>query len=166
LKLKEKGDLHESIMAFEAEVTNNPKNEVAWRYLGNTHAECDDDNLAIGALIKASELDPENLDVLLDLSCSFTNNLSRFGALNNLKKWLQVHPLYGSINFNDEKEISLKDLEKEVLDLFVQATEKDSSDPSLHTALGVLYHLTDDYESSENSFKNALELNPDSFSLW
>jgi len=166
LKLKEKGDLHQSILAFEAEVKQNPKNEEAWRLLGNTHAECDNDNLAIGALIKASELDPENLDTLLDLSCSYTNNFSRFGALNNLKKWLQNHPLYGSLDFKTDKEISLKELEKEVLDLFILATEKDSTDASLYTALGVLYSIKDDTDMAEKSFKSALELNSESHTLW
>jgi len=121
--------------------------------------------LAIGALIKSSELDPNNLDTLLDLSCSYTNNLSRFGGLNNLKKWIQNHPLYGS-KYDENEQIDIKTLEKDVLNLFLSALKKDSKDVSLYTALGVLYNITNDYDSAEKSFISALELNPDSFGLW
>jgi tetratricopeptide (TPR) repeat protein len=103
---------------------------------------------------------------LLDLSCSYTNNLSRFGALNNLKKWILNHPLYGTKNDENDLSNDIKTLEKDVLNLFLSALEKDSKDVSLYTALGVLYNITNDYDSAEKFFLKAIEINPDSFALW
>ncbi|KAL3643229.1 Peroxisomal membrane signal receptor PTS1 [Castilleja foliolosa] len=68
-----KGLLSEAVLALEAEVLKNPDNAEGWRLLGVAHAENDDDQQAIAAMMRAQEVDPTNLEVLLALGVSHTN---------------------------------------------------------------------------------------------
>ncbi|XP_040942083.1 peroxisome biogenesis protein 5 [Gossypium hirsutum] len=72
-ELFRKGLLREAVLALEAEVMKNPENAEGWRLLGITHAENDDDQQAIAAMMRAQEADPTNLEVLLALGVSHTN---------------------------------------------------------------------------------------------
>jgi peroxin-5 len=72
-ELFRKGLLSEAVLALEAEVLKNPDNAEGWRLLGVTHAENDDDQQAIAAMMRAQEADPTNLEVLLALGVSHTN---------------------------------------------------------------------------------------------
>ncbi|KAH1063029.1 hypothetical protein J1N35_028016 [Gossypium stocksii] len=58
-----KGLLSEAVLALEAEVMKNPENAEGWRLLGITHAESDDDQQVIAAMMCAQEADPTNLEV-------------------------------------------------------------------------------------------------------
>ncbi|XP_017646815.1 peroxisome biogenesis protein 5-like [Gossypium arboreum] len=57
-----KGLLSEAVLALEAEVMKNPENAEGWRLLGITHAENDDDQQAIAAMMRAQEAYPTNLE--------------------------------------------------------------------------------------------------------
>ncbi|KAH0459479.1 hypothetical protein IEQ34_012293 [Dendrobium chrysotoxum] len=72
-ELFRKGLLSEAVLALEAEVLKNPDNAEGWRFLGITHAENDDDQQAIASMMRAQEVDPTNLEVLLALGVSYTN---------------------------------------------------------------------------------------------
>ncbi|KAG8047687.1 hypothetical protein GUJ93_ZPchr0008g11969 [Zizania palustris] len=72
-ELFHKGLLSEAVLALEAEVLKNPDNAEGWRLLGITHAENDDDQQAIAAMMRAQEANPTNLEVLLALGVSHTN---------------------------------------------------------------------------------------------
>jgi peroxin-5 len=72
-ELFRKGLLSEAVLALEAEVLKNPDNAEGWRLLGVTHAENDDDQQAIAAMMRAQEANPTNLEVLLALGVSHTN---------------------------------------------------------------------------------------------
>ncbi|GFP90610.1 peroxisome biogenesis protein 5 [Phtheirospermum japonicum] len=75
-ELFRKGLLSEAVLALEAEVLKNPDNAEGWRLLGVAHAENDDDQQAIAAMMRAQEVDPTNLEVLLALGVSHTNGCS------------------------------------------------------------------------------------------
>ncbi|KAG4164225.1 hypothetical protein ERO13_A13G000950v2, partial [Gossypium hirsutum] len=99
-ELFRKGLLREAVLALEAEVMKNPENAEGWRLLGITHAENDDDQQAIAAMMRAQEADPTNLEVLLALGVSHTNGYSELeqtAALKYLYGWLRHHPKYGTL---------------------------------------------------------------------
>ncbi|XP_042497602.1 peroxisome biogenesis protein 5-like [Macadamia integrifolia] len=96
-ELFRKGLLSEAVLALEAEVLKNPDNAEGWRLLGITHAENDDDQQAIASMMRAQEVDPTNLEVLLALGVSHTNELEQAAALKYLYRWLQHHPKYGTL---------------------------------------------------------------------
>jgi len=69
----------------------------AWQYLGQAQAENDKDDLAIAALNGAVKADPGNLDALLNLSVSYTNDFHKDRALDTLVQWMQYNPQYREV---------------------------------------------------------------------
>ena len=89
----DEGETFQAILALEAGLQKT-ENVKAWHILGRLHQENDDDDKAVACLLKAHEKDPKNLDVLLALGVSCTNNLEQDQALNFIKLWVQNHPKY------------------------------------------------------------------------
>lgn len=48
-------------------------------------------------MVRALEADPENLEVLLSLGVSHTNELDQQEALGHLSKWLMNHSMHGAM---------------------------------------------------------------------
>ncbi|KAG9143930.1 hypothetical protein Leryth_016124 [Lithospermum erythrorhizon] len=162
-ELFRKGLLSEAVLALEAEVLKNPENAEGWRLLGITHAENDDDQQAIAAMMRAHEADSTNLEVLLSLGVSHTNELEQPTALKYLYGWLRHHPKYGTFAAQQEPE-SL--YHADVAGLFNDAAKMSPDDADIHIVLGVLYNLSREYDRAIESFKRALELKPRDYSLW
>ncbi|KAF8031314.1 hypothetical protein BT93_D0494 [Corymbia citriodora subsp. variegata] len=158
-----RGLLSEAILALEAEVLKNPDNAEGWRLLGIAHAENDDDQQAIAAMMRAQEADPTNLEVLLSLGVSHTNELEQAAALRYLYAWLRHHPKYGTLASPDMPE-SL--YHADVARLFNDAAQMSPEDADVHIVLGVLYNLSREYDRAIASFQTALQLKPNDYSLW
>ncbi|KAL8166122.1 hypothetical protein V2J09_007621 [Rumex salicifolius] len=162
-ELFRKGLLSEAVLALEAEIMKNPGNAEGWRLLGIAHAENDDDQQAIAAMLKAQEADPTNLEVLLALGVSHTNELEQAAALKYLFQWLRHHPKYGSLA-PPETPASL--YHADVSRMFNEAAQMSPEDTDIHIVLGVLYNLSREYDKAIESFNAALKLKPQDYSLW
>ncbi|KAE8723583.1 Peroxisome bioproteinsis protein 5 [Hibiscus syriacus] len=158
-----KGLLSEAVLALEAEVMKNPENAEGWRLLGITHAENDDDQQAIAAMMRAQEADPTNLEVLLSLGVSHTNELEQSAALKYLYGWLCHHPKYGTLA---PPELTDSLYYADVARLFNEAAQMSPEDADVHIVLGVLYNLSREYDKAIAAFKTALKLKPNDYSLW
>ncbi|RVW60739.1 Peroxisome biogenesis protein 5 [Vitis vinifera] len=53
--------------------------------------------VAIASMMRAQEVEPTNLEVLLALGVSHTNELEQAAALKYLYSWLRHHPKYGTL---------------------------------------------------------------------
>ncbi|XWS27654.1 hypothetical protein CRYUN_Cryun25bG0000100 [Craigia yunnanensis] len=162
-ELFRKGLLSEAVLALEAEVMKNPENAEGWRLLGITHAENDDDQQAIAAMMRAQEADPTNLEVLLALGVSHTNELEQAAALKYLYGWLRHHPKYGTLA---PPELIDSLYYADVARLFNEVAQMSPEDADVHIVLGVLYNLSREYDKAIATFKNALKLKPNDYSLW
>jgi peroxin-5 len=175
MQLFEAGNLSEAVLAFEAVLQKTPEDADCWRLLGQCHAENEEEAAAIAALLKAVEFDPYNLEALLLLSVSFTNDLEQSRALNFLKAWLQHHPDYQSIHLDDE----VKQFEEMyggggdqasahqlVTHLFMRASQAIPNDADVLVALGVLYNISSEYDKAVVTFQRAVELRPTDASIW
>ncbi|CAL8998763.1 unnamed protein product [Prunus brigantina] len=158
-----KGLLSEAVLALEAEVLKNPENAEGWRLLGIAHAENDDDQQAIAAMMRAQEADPTNLEVLLALGVSHTNELEQAAALKYLYGWLRHHQKYGVLA---QPELSDSLYYADVARLFNEAAQMSPEDADVHIVLGVLYNLSREYDKAIESFRLALKLKPQDYSLW
>ncbi|KAM7250693.1 hypothetical protein ACFE04_022576 [Oxalis oulophora] len=158
-----KGLLSEAVLALEAEVLKNPDNAEGWRLLGIAHAENDDDQQAIAAMMRAQEADPTNLEVLLSLGVSHTNELEQAAALKYLYGWLRNHPKYGTLA---PPELSDSPYYNDVARIFNDAAKLSPEDADVHIVLGVLYNLVREYDKAIPSFETALKLKPNDYSLW
>lgn len=96
-KLMKEGLLSEAILAFEACVIKEENRSEAWRNLGICHAHNDNDILAISAFLKCYELNPHDLEALLHLGVSYTNEINPLRAITYLRNWIASHSDYGSL---------------------------------------------------------------------
>ncbi|KAM6579120.1 hypothetical protein CsatA_002894 [Cannabis sativa] len=162
-ELFRKGLLSEAVLALEAEVLKNPENAEGWRLLGIANAENDDDQQAIAAMMRAQEADPANLEVLLALGVSHTNELEQAAALKYLYGWLRNHPKYGTLATPGLADsLYYADVSR----LFNEAAQMSPEDADVHIVLGVLYNLSREYDKAIESFQTALKLKPHDYSLW
>lgn len=178
LRLMKEGNLNEAILAFEACVQIEQNRSEAWRYLGICHADNENENSGIAAFLKCIENDPYDLDALLQLGVSYTNEIDPTRALKYLRSWIANHPDYSILNANatansDEKEAHLptsfmgsRREHTKVVDLFNKALQINGKDADLHIVLGVLYNITSDYDKAEVHFKKAIQARPKDPSLW
>merc|ERR1719183_370387 len=90
-QLLREGKDKEAMLALEAEVQKNPESSEGWRMLGEIYAEQDQDVEAIQCLRKGHEADPYNLQSLLALAVSLTNELDQLPALRYLRTWIENH---------------------------------------------------------------------------
>jgi cytochrome c-type biogenesis protein CcmH/NrfG len=75
-------------LCLEAEVQENTTNAEAWRILGQLYQENDMDEFAMIAFKNANEADPYDLDSLLCLGISCTNELDEKEAQRCFQNWL------------------------------------------------------------------------------
>jgi len=170
------GMITESVLALEAAVHQNPENSKAWQYLGQAHAENDKDNQAITCLVKAVDVDPQNLEALAALAVSYTNDFNREKALDALETWLKRHPEYSHIPASAppppvlENDFYLDAWGKHtyIANMYLEAARQhpEDPDPEVQTSLGLLYNLSYEYDKAVDCFKAALTKRPTDYLLW
>nr|CCA20458.1 peroxisomal targeting signal 1 receptor putative [Albugo laibachii Nc14] len=165
VRLFKSGPLAEAIYAFEAEVQQHPENSEAWRMLGESHAENDEDKGAIKCLERAIEEDPYNLDALLALGVSLVNEVDSQGALVALKSWVKHNPKFHGLEIRND-EYSDGSLMDEVMQFMLHAQAHDPEDTDVKVVLGVLYSVSRDYDAAIHNFRFAAQHRPNEHSLW
>ncbi|KAI7842283.1 hypothetical protein COHA_003924 [Chlorella ohadii] len=161
-----RGVLSEAVLALEAECQRNPSNAEAWRLLGTVQAENDDDQQAIAAMNRALAADPSDLDVLLSLGVSHTNELEQSEALGYLRQWVTRHPKHAAAAAQVAPIEDSSQAAHYVALMFEAAARAHPEDGELHSALGVVYNLGRRYDDAVEAFREALRLSPQDYSLW
>ncbi|KAF6149283.1 hypothetical protein GIB67_026139, partial [Kingdonia uniflora] len=118
---------------------------------------------AIVSMMVAQDGDPKNLEVLLALGVSHTNELEQAAALKYLYGWLQNHPKYGTIAPPERSNYLYY---ADVARLFNEAAQISPDDVDVHIVLGVLYNISREYDKAIGSYQTALKLKPRDYSLW
>lgn len=75
----------------------NQSHAEAWRLLGQLYQENDQDDEAILAFKHAYNADPYDLDSLMLLGVSCTNEMVDRDAKSYLHEWLRCHPDYQGV---------------------------------------------------------------------
>lgn len=163
--MKEGGNLSLAALAFEAAVQRNPEHVEAWVYLGSAQAQNEKETAAIRALEQAMKLDPNNLDALMGLAVSYTNEGYDSTAYRTLERWLSVkypnilhpkdlHPA-AEMGFTDRQQLHDK-----VTSLFIKAAQLspdgEHMDPDVQVGLGVLFYGAEEYDKAVDCFQAAL----------
>ena len=162
-----------------------PEHSTGWQTLGRAHADSDDDTRAIACLRRAVASDAHNLDALLALGVSYTNELDQTRALHHLQHWLESHPEFAGLELPKAGGAAAAAaaggpeaaaaaarygnpyaLQQQLTRTFVAAAEARPDNADLHAVLGVLYNLSRSYPEAMAAFERALQLQPENYSLW
>jgi peroxin-5 len=163
--LREYGNLSLAALAFEAAVQQNPDHIEAWTLLGSAQAQNEKESPAIRALERALTLDANNLDALMGLAVSYTNEGYDSTAYRTLERWLsvkypQIHP---PDQVSEAADLGFTDraiLHEKVTNLFIRAAQLSPSgehmDPDVQVGLGVLFYGEEEFEKAVDCFNAAL----------
>lgn len=163
--MREGGNLSLAALAFEAAVQEDPQHVQAWTMLGSAQAQNEKEIPAIRALEQALNIDPNNLDALMGLAVSYTNEGYDSTAYRTLERWLSVkYPqIIDPKNVSPEADLGFTDrqiLHDKVTDLFIQAAQLSPSgeqmDPDVQVGLGVLFYCAEEYGKAVDCFSSAL----------
>ncbi|KAG5973788.1 hypothetical protein E4U55_000279 [Claviceps digitariae] len=163
--MKEGGNLSLAALAFEAAAQQNPEHVEAWVYLGKAQAQNEKETAAIRAMEQALKLDPNNLEALMGLAISYTNEGYDSVAYRTLERWLSAkYP-----NILDPKDLDpapavgftdRQILHEKVTDLFIKAAQLspdgEHMDPDVQVGLGVLFYGAEEYDKAVDCFQSAL----------
>lgn len=163
--MKEGGNLSLAALAFEAAAQQNQEHVEAWVYLGLAQAQNEKETAAIRALEQAVRLDPNNLEALMGLAVSYTNEGYDARAYRTLERWLsakypqivppeKLHPP-AEVGFTEKAQ-----LHQSVTENFIRAAQLrpggESMDPDVQVGLGVLFYGMEEYDKAVDCFRSAL----------
>ncbi|XP_032945318.1 PEX5-related protein isoform X11 [Rhinolophus ferrumequinum] len=178
LKRLKEGDLPVTILFMEAAILQDPGDAEAWQFLGITQAENENEQAAIVALQRCLDLQPNNLKALMALAVSYTNTGHQQDACESLKNWIKQNPKYKYLVKSKKgspgltRRMSKSPVDSAVLEgvkeLYLEAAHQngDVIDPDLQTGLGVLFHLSGEFNRAIDAFNAALTVRPEDYSLW
>lgn len=165
-KLNDELKVHDAVLALKAHLTKNPDHAPSWRLLGQLYQEKDEDERAIAYFKKAYDLDPYDLDSLLCLGVSCTNELNERVAMNYLVDWLRYNPEYCDLPIPDDTITDIDQLRKALKETFQQANEKNPDDVEVLVCLGVIAFGEREYNLAAEYFGAAAHENPNDYNLW
>mmetsp|Transcript_59336 Transcript_59336/g.94209 ORF Transcript_59336/g.94209 Transcript_59336/m.94209 type:complete len:760 (-) Transcript_59336:84-2363(-) len=167
-RLLREGRDREALLALEAEVKRNPESSEGWRQLGQLYAELDQDVEAIQCLRKGHEVDPYNLDSLLALGVSCTNELDQLPALRYLRMWIENHEDHQVLveGLEPPPDYQFEAWRKQVTHLFNMAAEANPMDADVFVALGVMENINRNYEAATRALAGACRLRPNDHTVW
>ena len=160
--LKNDGNLSFAALAFEAACQMNQMHLEAWRMLGSVQSENENESAAIKALEQACELEPDDLDILIKLAVSYTNEGFEDRAYECLGQWLSTK--YPHIQINEANADAQLPEERHtyerIKEAFIQAAQysstSESIDPDVQVGLGVLLFSDENYEMGADCFASAI----------
>lgn len=163
--MEEGGNLSLAALAFEAAVQKDSQHVEAWTMLGSAQAQNEKEAPAIRALEQALKLDPSNLDALMGLAVSFTNEGYDSTAYRTLEQWLatkypQIIDQSALSSATDMGFTDRHQLHEKVTNLFIQAAQLspdgEHMDPDVQVGLGVLFYGDEEYAKAVDCFEAAL----------
>ncbi|KAF4585340.1 Peroxisomal targeting signal receptor [Ophiocordyceps camponoti-floridani] len=164
--MREGGNLSLAALAFEAAVQQDPNHVEAWVWLGQAQAQNEKETAAIRAMEEALKLDGQQLDALMGLAVSYTNEGYDSTAYRTLERWLSakypaildaqdLHP-QSDMGFSDRQQLHDK-----VTGLFIKAAQLspdgERMDPDVQVGLGVLFYGAEEYDKAVDCFRAALQ---------
>ncbi|KAI6814147.1 TPR-like protein [Hortaea werneckii] len=167
--LHEGGNLSLASLAFEAAVQKDENFTDAWVALGQAQAQNEKEAPAIRALEQAIKLDPSNLEALMGLSVSYTNEGYDSLAYRTLERWVGAkYPQLGvaprGLEDDAAEEMGFTDrhlLHEKVTNLFLEAAQMNPEggnvDVDVQVGLGVLFYGSEEYEKAIDCFNAALD---------
>jgi len=157
-----------ALLCLEAEVQRNPESSEGWRIMGQLYAEMDQDVEAIRCLRRGHEVDPYNLDSLLALGVSCTNESDQLPAMRYMRTWIENHEVHQTLvqGLEPPADHQLFAWKQQVTGLFRHAAQSNPTDYDVFVALGVMENLNRNSDGAIQAFATACRLRPGDHSAW
>ncbi|KAL8293513.1 hypothetical protein RQP46_000214 [Phenoliferia psychrophenolica] len=169
---------YDSILEHEAAVQRNPRDPQGWLSLGIKQQENEREELAIKALNRALELDPDMGAAYLALAVSYTNENERARAYESIDRWIDSLASMGRYprevdNYRDlfgklpDTSGGQAPRHEYLTGLLIQMAQsragKDGADvdADVQIGLGVLFNTSEEYDKASDCFESALSVRPD-----
>jgi peroxin-5 len=152
-----------AVLAFEEACRANPVHFEAWRMLGSVLAEVEREPAAIQAFKEALKLEPSNIDIMMRLAVSYTNEGDHESACLCLEQWLKIKYPQVPIPEPDRQTTCPSDAQLlgRIKEPFIQAArlslEEESIDPDVQVGLGVLMFASELYGMAADCFYAAIQ---------
>jgi len=132
------------------------------------YAELDQDVEAIQCLRRGHEVDPYNLDSLLALGVSCTNELDQLPALRYLRTWIENHDEHSVLcqGLEPPAEYEYEAWRQQVTMLFNKAAEANPLDANVFVALGVMENINRNYDKAIMALATGCRLRPNDHAMW
>lgn len=193
LKRMNSGDIPAAVLLFEAATKSEPENVDGWRLLGISQAKNENDHKAIAAMKRCLALEPTNLEALMYLATSLTNESMPTEACYALQEWLKQHPKYKHLveeavptqdtssqiylgptplskrwSTNNQNDIFMNGFYEAVRKGFINAAllSPDEPDADVQCGLGVLFNVSGEFEKAADCFKTAVSVCHTDHTLW
>lgn len=154
------GNLSLAALAFEAAVQQKADHVEAWTLLGSCQAQNEKETPAIRALETALRLDPQNLNAMMGLAVSYTNEGYDTTAYSTLERWIGTKYPQLTKDAPPTTNVDRQALHQRVIDLFIQAAqlspEGQQMDSDVQVGLGVLFYGDEEYDKAVDCFNAAL----------
>jgi len=158
------GNLSVAALAFEAACEADSGHFDAWKMLGSVLSEVEREDTAIEALNEALKLSPTNLDIIMRLAISHTNEGASTFAYEHLEKWITTkypQTTIPELEASDCLPTSLQLLDR-IKDPFLQAarlsvTNGNDFDPDVQVGLGVLLFSAREFQLAADCFSAAIQ---------
>jgi len=160
----------DTLLEKEADVQAHPDDSLAWLGLGLKQQENEKEALAIAALQRAVELNPQLKEAWLALAVSYTNDNMRHKAYDAMEKWMDCNTQYKDTissfrahEAHQEERASVAERHKHLTRLIVEMARagKHEVDADVQIALGVLFNASEEYDKAGDCFMSALSVRPD-----
>ncbi len=164
------GDIANAVLLLEEAVRQSEdRKEEAWFYLGLAQSENENDEAAIKALTSVLRRNPCNLEALMALSASYTNEGDMAKAVQTLEDWLRLNPEYSEVaahlpssSTTESPTDSIRSFSslfmfhtraEQLLSGFQRAAERNPRDLNVLTAIAVLNCVRNDYKTAAEVFR-------------
>lgn len=184
--LKEKltaGDNRQVALVLEAHLQKHPEDARAWRTLGMTFQDLDQDRLSVSCFLNALKNAPNDSATYLQLGVSCTNMFDEIHAMSFLEKWLQTSPVYsGLITQTGQPPVLVSEerltadnwelpeieaINQKMIEKFAAIESiAGTANAELSLAIGVLHFMAQDFERALGHFRRAVDLDPNNYSYW
>lgn len=160
--INDDGNLSFAALAFEAACQSDYTHLEAWRMLGSVQSENEREGAAINAFKEALSLDPKNLDVLIKLAASYTNEGLHSMAYECLEQWLRTkYPHIPVTELESDSELSsdevfFRRIKKSYIQAAQYSSTNESIDPDVQVGLGVLLFSDQNYQMGADCFASAI----------
>ncbi|ORX62856.1 TPR-like protein [Hesseltinella vesiculosa] len=165
--------LSELALALEATIQSsvNGGDSITWTYLGQVQSQNEKEVAAVRALQHAVDLDPDNLQALMSLAVSYTNESHDYATYYTLNRWIRKkYPGIAPPEPHTYDTVTLGELHDRVTDLFITAAqmapEGNNMDPDVQVGLGILFYGRGDYTKAIDCFFTAVKSQPKDPLLW